>query len=228
MDGSGSVEADLSALTARDAGLVGCRHCTRVWPRGTRVCGRCGGRLTSRDATSLQRVWAWLLVGLILYVPANLFPMLITRTVGLAQEATIVGGAIELAHHGAWGVAAIVFIASVLIPVGKFVAIAYLALVVRRPHGMKPKTLLHLYEAVEWIGRWSMIDVFVVAILTALVQFNLLATINPGIAAVCFALSVIFTMLAALSFDSRRIWDEIEELARDDAGPVTSTGEATR
>ena len=205
----------LNALTARDAGLVGCRQCTRVWPEGTEVCARCGGALESRDPTSLQRVWAWALVGLLFYIPANIYPMLITNTVGRASEATIVGGAIELAQHGAYGVAFIVFFASVMIPVGKFIAIGYLALAVRKPHGHKPKNLLHLFEAVEWIGRWSMIDVFVVAILVALVQFNLLATINPGIAAVCFALSVVFTMLSALSFDSRRIWDEIKTISQE-------------
>lgn len=214
MVGTGHGEK-LSALTARDAGLVGCRHCTRVWPAETEVCGRCGGALQSRDPTSLQRVWAWALVGLLFYIPANLYPMLLTNTVGRSSADTIVGGVIELAHHGAYGVAFIVFFASVVIPVGKFLAIGYLALAVRKPHGHKPKRLLHLFEAVEWIGRWSMIDVFVVAILVALVQFNLLATINPGIAAVCFALSVVFTMLSALSFDSRRIWDEIEVLSEE-------------
>lgn len=214
MVGTGHIEK-LSALTARDAGLVGCRHCTRVWPKDTEICERCGGALESRDATSLQRVWAWGLVGLLFYIPANLYPMLLTNTVGRSSEDTIVGGVIELANHGAYGVAFIVFFASVIIPVGKFLAIGYLALAVRKPHGHKPKHLLHLFEAVEWIGRWSMIDVFVVAILVALVQFNLLATINPGIAAVCFALSVVFTMLSALSFDSRRIWDEIESLSEE-------------
>ncbi|WP_299814126.1 paraquat-inducible protein A [uncultured Jannaschia sp.] len=206
MDGTGH---RIAALTAREAGLVGCRHCTRVSPIGTQTCPRCGGSLESRDRTSMQRVWAWWIVGLMAYIPANLYPMLLTRTVGQVTDATIVGGVIELAHHGAYGVAAIVFFASVIIPVGKFIAIAYLAVIVRRPHGHKPSQLLHLYEVVEWIGRWSMIDVFVVAILAALVQFNLLATINPGVAAVCFALSVVFTMLAAISFDSRRIWDQI-------------------
>ena len=139
--------------------------------------------------------------------------MLITSTLGRPEEATIVGGVIELWNHGAAGVATIVFVASVLIPVGKFVAIGWLATIVRRPHGHSPTRLLHLFEFVEWIGRWSMIDVFVVAILAALVQFELLATINPGIAAVCFAVSVVFTMLAAMSFDSRRLWDEVEMLA---------------
>jgi paraquat-inducible protein A len=198
-------------MTAGAAGLVGCRHCTRVWPAGTAICGRCGAELEPRDRTSVQRVWAWLVAGLMFYIPANLYPMLTTRTVGFASEQTIVGGVIELAQHGAFGVAFIVFFASVVIPVGKFVAIAYLAIVSTRPTRHSPTALLHLYEVVEWIGRWSMIDVFVVAILVALVQFNLVATINPGIAAVCFALSVVFTMLSAMSFDSRALWDRIEK-----------------
>ena len=199
-------------LTAREAGLVGCRSCTLACAPGQGRCPRCGATLRSRDETSLQRVWAWTIAGMIAYVPANIFPMLITATLGRPQEATIVGGVIELWHHGAYVVAAIVFVASVLIPVGKFVAIGWLALIVQRPHGHAPGQLLHLYEFVEFIGRWSMIDVFVVAILAALVQFDLLATINPGIAAVCFAVSVVFTMLAALSFDSRSLWDRIEAL----------------
>ncbi|MEM7711043.1 MAG: paraquat-inducible protein A [Pseudomonadota bacterium] len=211
MAGTGRRET-LIAWTARDAGLVGCRHCTRVWPEGTETCGRCGGRLVSRETTSQQRVWAWLVAGLLFYIPANVYPMLITRTVGFGQDQTIVGGVIELAGHGAYLVAFIVFFASVVIPVGKFLAIGWLAWVARRPeaHRYKPTRLLHLYEIVEWIGRWSMIDVFVVAILVALVQFDLVASINPGIAAVCFALSVVFTMLSAMSFDSRILWDGIE------------------
>lgn len=210
MDGSGY---RTGTLTARDAGLVGCRQCTLVSEADVETCPRCGARLESRDVTSLQRVCAWWLVGLLFYIPANIYPMLITRTVGLASEATIIGGVIQLAQHGAWVVAGIVFFASIVIPIGKFVAIAYLVWIVRRPHGHKPSHLLHLYEVVEFIGRWSMIDVFVVAILAALVQFKLVATINPGIAAISFALSVIFTMLSAISFDSRRIWDEIETIS---------------
>ena len=213
MDGARHRDATLIATTARDAGLVGCRQCTRPSPMGTRTCPRCGARLVSREPTAMQRVWAWWWAGVLFYIPANLWPMLLTQQMGATQEATIVGGVIELAELGSVGVAAIVFFASVIIPVGKFVAIAYLAWIVRDRHDQNPKRLLHLYEVVEWIGRWSMIDVFVVAILAALVQFNLLATINPGIAAVCFALSVIFTMLSAMSFDSRAIWDRIEKEA---------------
>ncbi|GFE66072.1 hypothetical protein KIN_31460 [Litoreibacter roseus] len=149
-------------------------------------------------------------VGLIAYVPANTYPMLITSTVGDRQESTIMGGIIDLVEHGSYGVALIVFVASILVPVGKFIAIGYLAFCIPR-RMQNPHSLLHLHEVVEFIGRWSMIDVFVVAILAALVQFDLIATINPGIAAVCFALSVVFTMVSAQSFDTRDIWDRVEE-----------------
>lgn len=159
---------------------------------------------------SLSRVWAWLTVGIICYVPANIYPMLLTRTLFVTQESTIVGGAVEIAHHGSYGIAAIIIAASVLIPVGKFFAIAYLALSLKHRVKMSAHGRHRLYEIVEFIGRWSMIDVFVVAILSSLVQLSAVASINPGPAAITFALSVIFTMLAALSFDPRMIWDARE------------------
>ncbi|MCU9847782.1 paraquat-inducible protein A [Defluviimonas sp. WL0024] len=200
-----------AVLTARRAGLVGCTGCGKVHAAGDTVCRRCGASLQSRDAKSLQRVWAWLAAGMVAYIPANIYPMLLTTNFGKTQENTIVGGAIELFLHGSWGVALIVFAASVLIPIGKFIAIGYLALsarskVVIRGHGRQ-----HLYEVVEFIGRWSMIDVFVVAILSALVRFDFAATVNPGIAAVSFALSVAFTMISAQNFDPRTLWDAYEE-----------------
>lgn len=197
-------------LTARRAGLVGCRRCGLAHPLNTPVCRRCGSALVSRDRRSLQRVWAWLIAGLIAYVPANIYPMLLTTTFGHTQANTIVGGAIELAQHGAYGVAAIIFTASILIPIGKFLAIAYLALSVRSGVPIHGHARQHLYEVVEFIGRWSMIDVFVVAILTALVQLDFVAAINPGIAAICFALSVAFTMISAQNFDPKTLWDACE------------------
>ena len=166
--------------------------------------------LYSRAPGSLQQVWGWWLAGLIMYVPANLYPMLRTTTLGHETANTIVGGAFELMHHGSYGVALIVFMASVMIPVGKFIAIGYLAVSVRRASAMRLHARQHLYEVVEFIGRWSMLDVFVVAILSALVQFKFVVSIHPGIAAVSFALSVAFTMLSAQSFDSRLIWDADE------------------
>lgn len=194
-------------ITAKEAGLVACTRCTRVWPEGQERCGRCGSKLHSRDPASLQKVWAWWLAGVICYVPANLSPMLVTSTLLSTQKNTIVGGAIEIAHHGDYGVAAIVFFASVVIPVSKFVAIAYLAISVSRGTIRRAHRRTQLYEVIDFIGRWSMIDVFVVAILSSLVQLSVVASIHPGPAALTFALSVIFTMLSAQSFDTRLIWD---------------------
>lgn len=156
---------------------------------------------------SLQRTWAWLIAGIIAYIPANTYPMLLTSTLLDKRESTILGGVVDLVDHGSYGVALIVFAASVLIPIGKFLTIGYLALAVQRQRGMKPHQRQRLLEVIEFIGRWSMIDVFVVAILSALVQLDSVATINPGIAAVSFALSVVFTMISAQSLDPRLIWD---------------------
>lgn len=200
--------------TARQAGLVACTRCTRVWPMETERCARCGSHLRSRHTRAMQRVWAWLIVGMICYVPANFYPMLRTRTLFSTTENTIIGGAIEMVRHGNYGIAAIIIAASVFIPVGKFVAIAYLALSLKRRVKMSTPARHRLYEVVEFIGRWSMIDVFVVAILSSLVQLSVVASIHPGPAAITFALSVIFTMLSALSFDPRMIWD-----AREDETP---------
>ncbi|WP_306115594.1 MULTISPECIES: paraquat-inducible protein A [unclassified Roseovarius] len=198
---------NLAIKSARDLGVVACTRCTKVWPAGTATCGRCGKALVARDEKSLQRVWALWLVGLMCYVPANMYPMLQTRTLLSVQEDTIVGGAVELMHHGAVGVAVIILIASVVIPLAKFMAIAFLAISVTRPSSVSNHHRQLLYEVVEYIGRWSMIDIFVVAIMSSLVQLNTLAAVNPGRASLFFALSVIFTMLSAQAFDSRMIWD---------------------
>ena len=205
-------------VTARERGLVGCRVCARLAQRGTPACSRCGSRLHGRDEGSLQRVWAWLVVGLIAYVPANTYPIMAATQLFRTNESTIVGGVVDLVHHHAYAIAAIVFIASVIIPVGKFLAIGYLAWLLGRPGRQDPHRLHLLYEAVELIGRWSMIDVFVVAILAALVQFDVLASVKPGIAAACFALSVVFTMLSAQAFDPRMIWDRAAPGARRPEG----------
>jgi paraquat-inducible protein A len=166
--------------------------------------------LPDQGRSSLQPVWAWLIAGMIAYIPANIFPMLRTTTFGKTSDNTIVGGVFELLDHGSYGVALIVFGASVMIPVLKFITIAYLAITLGGRTRLSAHGRVKLYEVVEFIGRWSMIDVFVVAILVALVQLDFAATINPGIAAVSFALSVAFTMLSAQSFDPRLIWDGAE------------------
>ena len=194
-------------VSAKDLNLVACTRCAKVWPIETRTCGRCGHTLVSRDPLSLSRVWAWWVLGAMCYIPANVYPMLRTRTLFQEEDSTIIGGAVEMAKYGNYGIAAIILFASVVIPLGKFWAIAFLALSVRRDARTSNRMRLMMYEVVEYIGRWSMIDIFVVAILSALVQLRTLATINPGTAAIFFALSVIFTMLSAQAFDPRLIWD---------------------
>ncbi len=209
----GSTEPISGLISARQAGLVACQRCGQVHRQGVPFCKRCDAPLRSRDTDSLQKVWAWLVAGMIAYIPANIYPMLRTSTLVERSESTIIGGVIELIEYGSYGVALIVFVASVVIPISKFIVIAYLAISVQRHSENNLHGKHKAYEVVEFIGRWSMIDVFVVAILSALVQLDTIATINPGIAAVSFALSVIFTMLAAQSFDSRLIWDADRETA---------------
>ncbi|MDZ4310684.1 MAG: paraquat-inducible protein A [Cypionkella sp.] len=194
-------------ITARAAGLIACRTCGRVHQAETELCLRCGQVLSSRDETSLQRVWAWLLAGFMAYIPANLYPMLETTTLGKTQSNTLLGGVVELVLHQSYAVAAIVFVASIVIPIGKFVAISYLAVQVQRPDRHTVHLKHRMLEVVEFIGRWSMIDVFVVALLSSLVQLGTVVSVKPGIAAISFALSVVCTMLSAMSFDSRLIWD---------------------
>lgn len=194
-------------LTATAAGLIGCRTCGTVNKGDETFCTMCESRLERPSPASLQRVWAWLIAGLIAYVPANTYPMLRTTTLGQTSDNTLIGGIIDLFSHGSYGVAFIVFFASIVIPIAKFLAIAYLAISVRRPATLDNHGRMILFEVVEFIGRWSMIDVFVVAILTALVQLDFAASIAPGVAAVSFALSVALTMLAAQSFDPKLIWN---------------------
>lgn len=217
-----SVASDRHApvMTAHRAKLVGCRGCGRVWPEAETECQRCGAPLMLPDRRSLSAVWAWLAAGMIFYIPANLFPMLRTQTfAGLAgnTESTILGGVIELFHYGSWGVASIIFLASIVVPISKFLAIGWLALVAGRPATAKAAHWrLRVFEVVEFVGRWSMIDVFVVAILSALVQLGFVASIHPGPAAASFALSVAFTMLSAQSFDPRLIWRGLPLRSRKD------------
>ena len=207
MVGMERIRKQQEILSARDIGVIGCQRCSRAWPVGTGRCGTCGNPLVAREPRALQRVWAWWLVGLMCYVPANVYPMLSTRTLFLKQEDTIVGGAVQLFQHGSVAVALVIIVASVVIPLGKFFAIAFLALSMRKGSLVTQRQRHRMYEVVEYIGRWSMIDVFVVAILSSLVQLNTLASITPGPASLFFALSVIFTMLSAQSIDPRLIWD---------------------
>ncbi|MGM0703732.1 MAG: PqiA/YebS family transporter subunit [Pseudomonadota bacterium] len=199
-----------TGTTAAPQGLTGCPTCgliNRLSSHGHSPCRRCGEHLHARHPHSLQRTWALLAAAAVMYVPANLYPIMTTTSLGHASPSTIIGGVVELIQMGSWPVATVIFVASVIVPVGKLVALAWLCLVVARSNELNAGARTRLYRLTEFIGRWSMVDVFVVAILVALIRAGTLMSITPGPAALAFGGVVVFTMLAAMTFDPRLIWD---------------------
>lgn len=199
-------------ITARAAGLVACTVCGKLHrlPASPAAiwCERCGSRLHSRKPHSIQRTWALLLTGMLLYIPANIYPIMITQSLGRPEENTIIGGIITLWHMKSYLVAGVVFAASVVVPILKFLVIIHLLLSVQRRSRLALSHKVHLYHITEIIGPWSMVDVFVVALLVALIKMGGIASVHPGIAAMAFAAMVGITMLAATSFDPRLLWDD--------------------
>ena len=171
------------------------------------VCPRCGAALHKRKPASLQRTWALLLASLVLYFPANFLPITKTVYIGGVQSDTIMSGVIYFAHTGAWHIALVIFVASVLLPITKIVILSYLLISIHRSSSHRLVDRTRLFRITHSIGRWSMVDVFVVAILVALVQLGPIAGIEAGPGAIFFGGVVVFTMLAAESFDPRLIWD---------------------
>lgn len=157
---------------------------------------------------SVQRTWAFLTVGMIAYIPAMLMPVMSTRAYTGNTEDTIMSGVFALIASGSNFVAVVVFVASVCIPVLKFLIIAMLALSLLFNWNLRQHTRHRLHVLTEFIGRWSMIDVFVIAVLAALIQLGAIMTITPGVGISAFAVSVVFTMLAASSLDPRLLWDK--------------------
>ncbi len=198
----------------RARGLWSCAACDLlVQPAagGARsACPRCGASLEKRKVNSLARTWAFLITGYLLYVPANLLPVMTIVSFGKQQTTTIYGGVIELANSDMLPIAAIVFLASIVIPVLKLVSLSFLAASVQLGWRWRALDRTRLYRLVDGIGRWSMIDVFVISILVALIKLEKIATIEPSLGAVCFAAVVILTIFASRSFDPRLIWDRRE------------------
>ena len=197
-------------MRAIDKGWASCSACKALTDRPGVNCAYCQAKTELRSSDSLQRVWAYWIAGLIAYIPGNLYPIMVTNSLNGTKSSTIMGGIIALMHHKSYVVAIVVFVASLLVPIMKFLVIAWLALTIQFRLPADERQRVHAYEAVELIGRWSMVDVFVVAALAALVQVGGLMSIAPGIGLNAFALSVMFTMLSAMSFDSRRIWDVVD------------------
>ncbi len=198
--------------TARSIDAVACSTCgllvsNRYQAQHGHLCPRCGAVLHSRKPDSMSRTWGLLIAAIILYVPANVYPILSVISFGRETTSTIIGGVIDLAASGQWVVAAIVFVASVFVPVFKILALLFLVLSVQLKWRARPRARTLLYRFTEFIGRWSMIDIFMISILIALVKLQALATVTAGPGAIAFAAVVIITMFAAMTFDPRLIWD---------------------
>ncbi|WP_430734705.1 PqiA/YebS family transporter subunit [Halodesulfovibrio aestuarii] len=175
------------------------------------ACPRCGAGLHLRKPNSIQRTTALVVAAVLLYLPANMLPITITQALGSTQADTIMSGVIYFMFSGSWHIALIIFIASILIPLLKLITLVYLLISVKFSHQWKPETRTKMYRLTEAVGRWSMVDVYVVTVLVALVQLAPFASIQAGPGAVYFAAVVVITMFAAESFDPRLIWDQKEQ-----------------
>ena len=211
--------------TAKQAGQALCHTCHKLQPlppvdRQFEVrCDRCGDVLHYRKPNSLANSWALLFTGVMCLIPAQIWPVMRVAYLGNDSGDSIMSGVITLLHMGSYLVAIVVFVASVFVPVSKVIAMAYILMTVQFGWSTSQRQRVVLYRILEWVGRWSMLDIFVVAIMAALFDFGGLAKITAGTGATAFALAVIFTMVAAMKFDARLIWDAQEpELQK----PVTT------
>ena len=194
--------------TAAHEGLVSCHVCHKLAPIKQKTCDRCHTPLHVRTPNSIQYTLAFLVTAMIFYIPANLYPIMNTSLLGELTESTIIGGVLLFIEHDSYFIAAIIFTASVLIPIAKMLILIWLCYATSSASHLSGSELTRLYRVTEFIGKWSMIDIFVVAILVALVQVTGIMSITPGLAARAFALVVILTMLAATKLDVRLIWDK--------------------
>lgn len=200
-------------VTAAATGLINCHSCGLLH-KATQApshCHRCGVSLHVRKPDSLSRTWAYLLAAYILYIPANVLPIMTTTSLGSIQSNTILSGVNYLLITGSWLLALIIFIASVFVPVLKLIILSYLAISVQMHSSWRPRERAWLYRLAEIMGRWSMVDIYVVTLMVALVKIHGLADIDAGSGAVAFGAVVVLTMLAAMSFDPRLIWDNAEK-----------------
>lgn len=201
--------AGLAGQTGAATGLVSCDICETlccIRDEAATHCPSCGAALHLRHKDSLTRSLAYLVAAAILYIPANLLPVMHTNTIFGAQDDTIMSGVLVLLRTGSWPLALLVFFASIVVPLLKLISISLLLYTCWKKSAWNPLQRTQLFRMVEAVGRWSMLDVYVVTVLVALVQFQSLAAIHPGGGALAFGAVVVLTMLSAQSFDSRLIW----------------------
>jgi len=194
-------------------GLALCRGCLAVCEIGHHAstrCPRCGGVVHLRNPRNLERTSAYLVAAAILYVPANVLPVMHSSSLLAEQDDTILSGVVYLFRSGSWPLGLLVFVASIMVPLLKILAIGVLVWMSARRSHAHPLARIRLYRVVEFIGRWSLLDIYAVTILVALVRMGALASVQPRAGALAFAAVVVLTLLAAQSFDPRAIWDPID------------------
>ncbi|WP_313553869.1 paraquat-inducible protein A [Stutzerimonas nitrititolerans] len=192
---------------ASELGLQLCHDCGLPCRLTARDCPRCEAALHPRKPNSIARTWALLIAALILYLPANMLPVMYTDMFGSGSENTILSGVVEFWKGGSWDIALLIFIASVVVPCMKFFVLGMLLICAQRRSRWAMRERARLYRFIETIGYWSMLDVLVVALVAALVQFRALSTIEPRLGILFFGLVVVLTMLASMTFDPRLTWD---------------------
>lgn len=210
----------MTEVRAIDRGIITCHCChlpTTIDKLDTH-CPRCKSILHARKPNSITKTWLLLITAIILYIPANLLPIMIVNYLGVSTPSTIMSGVITFINLGDWFVGGVVFTASILVPSLKLIGLSILLIYVQFGHHLPPKLCTIMYRFIEWIGRWSMLDIFVIAIMVALVNFGNLSTIEAGWGALAFGSVVIITMFAAISFDCRLIWDRINTLNNEKHG----------
>ncbi len=201
-----------SKLPASRHTLIGCDTCDQVAHAAHGdPCPRCETPLRDRKPEAIARTWALLVASALLYIPANVLPVMTVIRLGKGDPSTIIGGVVELIEYRMWPLAALVFVASILVPMLKLVGLGSLLVMTQMGSPTRLHDRTRIFRLVDFIGRWSMIDVFMISILTALVQMGALASVTPDYGAVAFASVVVLTMLAALSFDPRIMWDAAEQ-----------------
>jgi|TARA_B110000091_G_scaffold214126_1_gene265938 paraquat-inducible protein A len=196
--------------TAKQMGLGVCPECYKVNMMEVRRqrCSRCSNLFFQRKPNSLQYTLAWTIAAFISFIPANIYPIMIVYSLGIPEASTILSGIGTFIEYGLYPMAVIIFTASIIVPVIKIVGLLFLVFKVKAGLRLTPAKHTKLYHVLEFLGPWSMLDVFVVALMVAVVELGFVSTVEAGPAINYFTLTVIFTMIAAISFDPRLLWDE--------------------
>ena len=205
----------MTQLSAASHNMLVCHACgllSRAAPHGHEICcPRCGDHLHFRKPNSIARSWALLIAAMICYIPANVLPMMYSSSLFGSESDTIMSGVVYFWKSGEWYLALIIFFASITVPMLKMIALVLLLVTTQRRSRWQLQQRTRLYRLVEFVGRWSMLDIYVVAVMCALVQLKALATIVPGPGAIAFGAVVVLTMFAAMAFDPRLMWDPVED-----------------